>query len=86
MIKSLPDDASYDEIMQELAFQRMVESGLEDSRQGKVINKRKWGLSMTHKISLDNQYCGIERPDPLIFRWFFLTSVISVSQTMDFSP
>jgi len=38
VIKSLPDDASYDEIMRELAFQRMVEQGLDDSRQGKVID------------------------------------------------
>ena len=38
VIKSQPDDASYDEIMRELAFQRMVERGLDDSRQGKVID------------------------------------------------
>ena len=38
VIQSQPDDASYDEIMRELAFQRMVERGLNDSRQGKVID------------------------------------------------
>ncbi len=38
VIKSQPDDASYDEIMRELAFQRMVERGLNDSRQGKIID------------------------------------------------
>jgi len=37
-IQALPDDASYDEIMRELAFERMVERGLEDSRQGRVIS------------------------------------------------
>jgi hypothetical protein len=31
-------DASYDEIMKELAFARMVANGLEDSRQQRVIS------------------------------------------------
>ena len=34
----LPPDATYDEIMRELAFERMVERGLADSRAGKVIS------------------------------------------------
>ena len=38
VIQSQPDDASYDEIMRELAFQRIVERALYDSRQGKVID------------------------------------------------
>jgi predicted transcriptional regulator len=38
LIQSLPDDASYVEIMKELAFQLMVERGLEDSKKGKVIS------------------------------------------------
>ena len=38
VIKSQPDDASYEEIMRELAFERMVERGLEDSRKGRVIS------------------------------------------------
>ena len=29
-----PDDASYDEIIRELAFERMIEKGLEDAREG----------------------------------------------------
>ena len=37
VIQSQPEDASYDEIMRELAFERMIESGLEDVRQGQVI-------------------------------------------------
>ena len=37
VIQSLPDDASYEEIMRELAFDRMVQRGLRDSRNGKVI-------------------------------------------------
>jgi predicted transcriptional regulator len=37
VIKSQPDDASYEEIMRELAFKRMVDRGLEDSRKGRVV-------------------------------------------------
>lgn len=33
VINSQPLDASYDEIMRELAFERMVNRGLQDSRQ-----------------------------------------------------
>ena len=40
VIQSQPDDASYEEIMRELAFERMVERGLEDSRNGRVISNR----------------------------------------------
>lgn len=38
VIQSQPEDASYDEIMRELAFERMVERGLDDVRQGRVIS------------------------------------------------
>ncbi|MDP2903852.1 MAG: hypothetical protein Q8N96_12235 [Methylovulum sp.] len=38
VINSQPMDASYDEIMKELAFARMVERGLEDSRQQRIIS------------------------------------------------
>jgi predicted transcriptional regulator len=37
VIESQPDDASYEEIMRELAFERMVDRGLEDSRKGRVV-------------------------------------------------
>ena len=37
VIDSQPDDATYEEILRELAFERMVERGLEDSREGCVI-------------------------------------------------
>ncbi|MGD7035528.1 MAG: hypothetical protein CVV06_16130 [Gammaproteobacteria bacterium HGW-Gammaproteobacteria-10] len=37
VIESQPDDASYDEIMRELAFERMIERGMEDSRLGRII-------------------------------------------------
>lgn len=38
VINSQPMDATYDEIMRELAFQRMVNRGLDDSRQQRTIS------------------------------------------------
>jgi len=38
IIQNQPDDSSYDEILKELAFARMVERGLEDSRAGRTIS------------------------------------------------
>ncbi|MCB1936950.1 MAG: hypothetical protein KDF59_13525 [Nitrosomonas sp.] len=38
VIQSQPEDATYDEIMRELAFERMVARGLEDSRHGRVVS------------------------------------------------
>lgn len=38
IIDSLPDDSSYEEILKELAFARMIERGLEDSQNGKTIS------------------------------------------------
>ena len=37
IIQAQPDDASYEEIMRELSFERMVARGLEDVRQNRVI-------------------------------------------------
>jgi hypothetical protein len=38
IIPQQPDDSSYDEILRELAFAKMVEKGLEDSRSGRTIS------------------------------------------------
>ncbi len=38
IVLSLPEDASYDEIMRELAFERMVERGIEDVRADRMIS------------------------------------------------
>jgi predicted transcriptional regulator len=46
IIQEQPEDASYEEILRELAFERMVERGLEDSRKGKVIINEE----MEHRI------------------------------------
>lgn len=49
IIQEQPEDATYEEIMREFAFNRMVDRGLEDMRSGKVITNdemarriRKW--------------------------------------------
>ena len=41
VIESQPDDATYEEILRELTFERMVERGLADSREGHVISNEK---------------------------------------------
>ena len=46
VIQAQPDDASYEEIMRELAFERMIERGLIDSREGRVISNEE----MEHRI------------------------------------
>ena len=46
IIKRQPDDATYDEIMRELAFERMIERGLEDSRNNRVLTDEE----MEHRI------------------------------------
>jgi len=38
VIQSQPDDASYEEIFWELAFERMVDRGLADFREGRVLS------------------------------------------------
>ena len=38
VIHSQPEDATYEEIMRELAFERMIERGLADSLSGRVIS------------------------------------------------
>ena len=37
IIKSQPEDSSYDEILKELAFNKMVERGLADVRKGNIL-------------------------------------------------
>ncbi len=46
VIESQPDDATYEEILRELTFERMVGRGLEDSRKGHVITNGE----MEHRI------------------------------------
>jgi predicted transcriptional regulator len=41
VIEAQPDDASYEEILRELAFERMVERGLADVRAGRSVSHEK---------------------------------------------
>ena len=51
IIDSQPDDASYEEIVRELAFERMVEQGLTDSRAGRVISNEEMGHRIRRPLS-----------------------------------
>ena len=48
IIQGQPDDSSYDEILRELAFARMIERGVADLEAGRTISHeefcRKWRL------------------------------------------
>ncbi len=48
IIQQQPDDSSYDEIFRELAFARMVERGLKDSRENHKISNEE----MQHRIKI----------------------------------
>ena len=43
LIEQQPEDATYEEIMRELAFERMVERGLADVRNGRTISNEEAG-------------------------------------------
>ena len=43
IVDDRPDDSTYDEILRELAFARMVDRGLEDSREGRTIRHDEMG-------------------------------------------
>ena len=43
LVNAQPDDASYDEIVRDLAFERMVERGLNDVRQGRTMSNEEMG-------------------------------------------
>ncbi len=38
VLEKQPDDSSYDELLRELAFKRMVDKGLADAKQGNVVS------------------------------------------------
>jgi len=43
LIEQQPDDATYEEILRELAFAGMVERGLADARQGRTVSNEEMG-------------------------------------------
>jgi len=40
IIDSLPEDTTYDEILKELAFDRMIQKGLKGSSENKIISNK----------------------------------------------
>lgn len=46
VVMAQPDDATYEEIMRELAFAKMIERGLSDARSGRVVSDEE----MAHRI------------------------------------
>lgn len=38
IIQNQPDDSTYDEIIRELSFNRMIEKGLQDSDSGNIVS------------------------------------------------
>ncbi|WP_429885846.1 hypothetical protein [Geoalkalibacter halelectricus] len=46
IIQSQPDDSTYEEILRELAFARMVDLGMSDYRNGRVVSNDE----MEHRI------------------------------------
>ena len=46
IVHSQPEDSSYDEILREIVFERMVARGLQDSRKGNLISNE----TMEHRI------------------------------------
>jgi len=44
IIESQPEDASYSEILRELAFEIMVDRGMEDARERRVISNEEMKL------------------------------------------
>ncbi len=46
LVQAQPEDATYEEIVRELAFDRMVQRGLEDARKGRVVGNEE----MLHRI------------------------------------
>jgi len=43
IIHNQPEDSSYDEILKELAFHRMIEKGVSDSDHGRTISNEEMG-------------------------------------------
>lgn len=43
ILNQQPDDSSYEELLHELAFARMVERGLADSKAGRTISHEEMG-------------------------------------------
>ena len=55
IIQEQPEDATYEEIMRELAFERMVERGLTDSHTGRVISNEEMARRIPNIVGRNNK-------------------------------
>lgn len=79
VVSAQPEDATYEEIVRELAFERMVVRGLDDVRTGRVISDEEmWAWTTESKeaiaVSLADPRPSIavespEQADTLAKRW-----------------
>lgn len=59
LVQSQPEDATYDEIVRELAFDRMVQRGLEDARKRRVVGNEECCTASKHgRTEVDVNYTG----------------------------
>lgn len=70
IIDSLPEDTSYDEILKELVFDRMIKNGLQDSQENQIISNqemsdriKKWQPLIRHKKPSFGVRCSMWRRD-----------------------
>ena len=58
IIQEQPEDATYEEITRELAFERMVEHRLADSRTGRVISNEEMACSRNSLAQVTTFSCS----------------------------
>ena len=63
LIEQQPDDATYEEILRELAFAGMVERGLADARQGRTVSHEEMGKRIRLSPNRDT-VTGLPTPAP----------------------
>lgn len=66
VIQAQPEDASYEEIIRELVFERMIERGMEDSRSERLIANddmerriRSWPNRLSDQSDSHHRYLGV---------------------------
>ena len=62
LVQQQPDDSSYDEIIRELAFHRMIQRGLKDSDEGRTISTDEMEARInTWSNKLDSRSAGLAK-------------------------
>ena len=53
IMQSQPEDATYEEIMRELVFEKMMDRGLSDSRGGRVVSNEEMERLLKSSVTID---------------------------------